>query len=85
MVTECVAINAYITFYKHIILSLLQLENQEILLQELLEKERLRKEYSDRTEVDKDKNSFFTLKNLKEQESVLKVRLHRIRHIILIL
>ncbi|XP_021941225.1 kinesin-like protein KIF23 isoform X3 [Zootermopsis nevadensis] len=52
-----------------------ELENQEILLQELLEKERLRKEYSDRTEVDKDKNSFFTLKNLKEQESVLKTQM----------
>jgi hypothetical protein len=44
-----------------------------LLNQELLEKERLRKEYSGRIAAEKEKNSFITLKRLKEQEAELKV------------
>jgi hypothetical protein len=67
----------------HTLSSLLQLRNKEVLLnQELLEKERLRKEYNDRIAAEKEKNSFITLKKLKKQEAELKVRLYRMRHLI---
>jgi hypothetical protein len=54
-----------------------------LLNQELLEKERLRREYSNKIAAEKEKNSLVTLKRLKDQEVEFKVRLFRMRHLIL--